>query len=47
MTRICFLYRFLSPVGDRDAKNVFEMTDLLLYAFEGRADQLNPPGPVT
>ncbi|MFD9320744.1 hypothetical protein ACFWDQ_24220 [Streptomyces sp. NPDC060053] len=25
----------------------FEMTDLLLYAFEGRADQLNPLGPVT
>lgn len=38
---------FLSPVQERNANDVFEMTDLLLYAFEGRADQLNPLGPVT
>nr|WP_171396184.1 heme peroxidase family protein [Streptomyces asoensis] len=38
---------FLSPVGERNSQDVFEMTDLLLYAFEGRADQLNPLGPVT
>ncbi|MFE1924118.1 heme peroxidase family protein [Streptomyces asoensis] len=37
---------FLSPVQDRNARHVFEMTDLLLHAFEGRADQLNPLGPV-
>ncbi|MBG0856658.1 heme peroxidase [Streptomyces spinoverrucosus] len=36
---------FLSPVQDRRAKGVFEMTDLLLYAFEERADLLNPLGP--
>jgi hypothetical protein len=36
---------FLSPVQDRSAKDVFEMTDLLLYAFEERADLLNPLGP--
>ncbi|MEU9311175.1 heme peroxidase family protein [Streptomyces sp. NPDC048256] len=38
---------FLSPVEERNSQDVFEMTDLLLYAFEGRADQLNPLGPVT
>ncbi|MFE7650053.1 peroxidase family protein [Streptomyces phaeoluteigriseus] len=38
---------FLSPVEDRNAKDVFHMTDLLLYAFDGRAEQLNPLGPVT
>ncbi|MER6954567.1 MULTISPECIES: heme peroxidase family protein [unclassified Streptomyces] len=37
---------FLSPVAARNADDVFDMTDLLLYAFEGRADQLNPLGPV-
>ncbi|WP_079001026.1 peroxidase family protein [Streptomyces sp. AS58] len=35
---------FLSPVEDRRSKGVFEMTDLLLYAFEGSADLLNPLG---
>jgi hypothetical protein len=35
---------FLSPVAERKAEDVFEMTDLLLYAFEGRADLLNPLG---
>lgn len=38
---------FLSPVEERNSQDVFEMTDLLLYAFDGRADQLNPLGPVT
>ncbi|MGW2051273.1 peroxidase family protein [Streptomyces sp. NPDC001858] len=37
---------FLSPVEARNASDVFDMTDLLLFAFEGRADQLNPLGPV-
>ncbi|WLW56387.1 peroxidase family protein [Streptomyces sp. YU58] len=36
---------FLSPVADRNAKDVFEMSDLMLYAFENRADLLNPLGP--
>ncbi|MFE0454027.1 heme peroxidase family protein [Streptomyces sp. NPDC058914] len=36
---------FLSPVQERNAKDLFEMTDLLLYAFQGRADLLNPLGP--
>jgi hypothetical protein len=31
---------FLSPVAERNAKDVFEMTDLMPYAFEGRADLL-------
>ncbi|MGW0333763.1 peroxidase family protein [Streptomyces sp. NPDC003011] len=35
---------FLSPVAERNAKDVFEMTDLMLHAFEGRADLLNPLG---
>lgn len=35
---------FLSPVQERNAKDVFEMTDLLLYAFQGRSDLLNPLG---
>ncbi|MDH6629340.1 hypothetical protein M2271_007176 [Streptomyces sp. LBL] len=35
---------FLSPVADRDAQHVFEMTDLMLYAFQGRTDLLNPLG---
>ncbi|MFE4668832.1 heme peroxidase family protein [Streptomyces sp. NPDC056716] len=35
---------FLSPVAERDAQDLFAMTDLMLYAFEGRADQLNPLG---
>ncbi|MFF3502663.1 heme peroxidase family protein [Streptomyces sp. NPDC003247] len=35
---------FLSPDPARSAKDVFEMTDLLLHAFEGRADLLNPLG---
>jgi Animal haem peroxidase len=35
---------FLSPVAERHAKHVFEMTDLMLYAFQERADLLNPLG---
>ncbi|MGW0583313.1 peroxidase family protein, partial [Streptomyces sp. NPDC002920] len=35
---------FLSPVDERRDKGVFQMTDLLLYAFEGRAELLNPLG---
>ncbi|MGX1268840.1 hypothetical protein RKD18_002034 [Streptomyces phaeoluteigriseus] len=32
---------------DRNAKDVFGMTDLLMYAVDGRAEKLDPLGPVT
>ncbi|MFG2131295.1 heme peroxidase family protein [Streptomyces sp. NPDC048751] len=35
---------FLSPVEDRRKAGTFEMTDLLLYAFEQNAELLNPVG---
>lgn len=36
---------FLTPDPARKTQGLFEMTDLLLYAFEGRATLLNPLGP--
>ncbi len=36
---------FLTPDPQRKADEKFEMTDLLLYAFEGKAELLNPLGP--
>ncbi|WP_460063625.1 peroxidase family protein [Streptomyces sp. YKOK-I1] len=35
---------FLSPVDARRDAGVFQMTDLLLYAFEGKGELLNPLG---
>jgi hypothetical protein len=35
---------FLSPAAERRKAGTFEMTDLMLYAFEENADLLNPVG---
>lgn len=35
---------FLTPDAQRKADGKFDMTDLLLYAFEGKAELLNPLG---
>lgn len=36
---------FLTPDAQRKADGKFDMTDLLLYAFESKAELLNPLGP--
>ncbi|MET9379666.1 heme peroxidase family protein [Streptomyces sp. NPDC002928] len=45
LVRDPFWRPFLTPDPTRRSKEIFEMTDLLLYAFEGKAELLNPLGP--